>query len=38
MIDGIGKGRFAQRMLSYIDGIDPPSYITRAIEFVAYRV
>ncbi|SFM79215.1 ATP-dependent nuclease [Shimia aestuarii] len=38
MIDGIGKGRFAQRMLSYVDGIDPPDYITRAIEFVADRV
>lgn len=38
MIDGIGKGRFAQRMLSYVDGIDPPGYITRAIEFVADRV
>lgn len=38
MIDTIGKGRFAQRMLSYIDGIAPPGYITRAIEFVADRV
>ncbi len=38
MIDAIGKGRFAQRMLSYIDGINPPGYITRAIEFVADRV
>lgn len=38
MIDTIGKGRFAQRMLSYIDGIDPPEYISGAIEFVADRV
>ncbi|KIC32112.1 ATP-dependent nuclease [Leisingera sp. ANG-S5] len=38
MIDTIGKGRFAQRMLSYIEGIDPPGYIARAIEFVADRV
>lgn len=38
MIDGIGKGRFAQRMMSYIDGIDPPEYITHAINFVADRV
>lgn len=38
MIDVIGKGRFAQRMLSYIDGIAPPGYIARAIEFVADRV
>lgn len=38
MIDAIGKGRFAQRMLSYIDGIDPPGYIARAIKFVADRV
>jgi putative ATP-dependent endonuclease of OLD family len=38
MIDAIGKGRFAQRMLSHIDGIDPPGYISRAIAFVADRV
>ena len=38
MIDRIGKGRFAQRMLSYIDGIQPPGYIARAIEFVVDRV
>lgn len=38
MIDAIGKGRFAQRMLSYIEDIDPPGYIARAIEFVADRV
>ena len=38
MVDAIGKGRFAQRMLSYIDGIEPPGYIARAIEFVADRV
>lgn len=38
MIDAIGKGRFAQRMLSYVDGIDPPGYIARAIKFVADRV
>lgn len=38
MIDAIGKGRFAQRMLSYINGIVPPGYIKRAIEFVGDRV
>lgn len=38
MIEAIGKGRFAQRMLSHIDGIKPPGYIARAIEFVAERV
>lgn len=38
MIDTIGKGRFAQRMLSYIDGIDAPYYIKGAIKHVAERV
>ena len=38
MIDAVGKGRFAQSMLSHIDDIEPPGYIARAIEFVAERV
>lgn len=38
MIDAIGKGRFAQRLLSYIDGIAPPAYIEGAIDFVVDRV
>ncbi|MGB0659550.1 MAG: ATP-dependent nuclease [Mangrovicoccus sp.] len=38
MIDTIGKGRFAQRMLSYIDGIEAPDYIKDAIKYVAKRV
>jgi putative ATP-dependent endonuclease of OLD family len=38
MIDTIGKGRFAQRMLSYIDGIEAPDYIKDAIKYVAERV
>lgn len=38
MIDVVGKGRFAQRLLSYIEGIDPPPYIANAITYVADRV
>ena len=38
MIDRIGKGRFAQRLLSHLEGKNPPSYIAGAIEFVVDRV
>ena len=38
MIDTIGKGRFAQRMLSYIEGIEAPHYIKDAIKYVVERV
>jgi len=38
MIDTIGKGRFAQRMLSYIEGIKAPHYIKDAIKYVVERV
>lgn len=38
MIEAIGKGRFAQRLASRIEGIDPPSYIEDAIKFVVDRV
>lgn len=38
MIDNIGKGRFAQRLLSHCEEIDPPGYIDRAIRYVADRV
>ncbi|MGO2147969.1 ATP-dependent nuclease [Halomonas sp.] len=38
MIDSIGKGRFAQRLLSLCEEIDPPGYIDRAIRYVADRV
>jgi putative ATP-dependent endonuclease of OLD family len=38
MIDAIGKGRFAQRLLSRIDGIRPPAYLQDAIAFIADRV
>jgi putative ATP-dependent endonuclease of OLD family len=38
MIDFIGKGRFAQRLLSYVNGILPPDYISGAIQHVANRV
>lgn len=38
MIDEIGKGRFAQRLASFICGIEPPEYIRNAIEYVVSRV
>lgn len=38
MIDAVGKGRFAQRLVAHIDGIDPPAYIAGAIRLVADRV
>ena len=38
MIEAIGKGRFAQRLASRIDCIEPPPYIEDAINFVADRV
>lgn len=38
LIDDIGKGRFAQRLATRIADLDPPDYITGAIEFVADRV
>ena len=34
MIDSIGKGRFAQRLATRIDGIALPSYIRGAIDHV----
>jgi putative ATP-dependent endonuclease of the OLD family len=38
LIDDMGKGRFAQRLATRVAGLDPPGYISRAIEFVAERV
>ena len=38
LIEQIGKGRFAQRLSARIGDFDPPSYIRRAIKFVADRV
>ncbi len=38
LIETMGKGRFAQRLASRIDGIEPPPYIRDAINFVADRV
>ncbi|MCU7806049.1 MAG: AAA family ATPase [Candidatus Thiodiazotropha sp. (ex Lucinoma borealis)] len=38
MIETIGKGRFAQRLASRIDGLETPDYIKGSIEFVAERV
>jgi len=38
MIETIGKGRFAQRLISHMGDTAPPSYISNAINFVAERV
>lgn len=38
IIDAIGKGRFAQRLVTRIDGFMPPDYIANAIQFVVERV
>lgn len=37
-IDVVGKGRFAQRLASKIEGQKPPSYIEDAIHYVVKRV
>lgn len=38
LIEVIGKGRFAQRLASRIEGIEPPAYIAGAITYVVERV
>lgn len=38
LIEAIGKGRFAQRLASRIEGMTPPDYIKNAINFVVTRV
>lgn len=38
LIEQIGKGRFAQRLSARIGDLDPPPYMSRAINFVADRV
>ena len=38
MINSIGKGRFAQRLVSRMDGIDPPTYVEDAIKYVIKHV
>ena len=38
LLEIIGKGRFAQRLASRIASIQPPHYISSAVEFVAHRV
>lgn len=38
LIEAIGKGRFAQRLASRIEGVAPPVYIARAITHVVDRV
>nr|WP_321440364.1 AAA family ATPase [uncultured Hyphomonas sp.] len=38
MIDAVGKGRFAQRLLAHAEGIQPPDYIRKAIQYVVNRV
>jgi len=38
LIDGVGKGRFAQRLASKIEGRKPPRYLEDAIQYVMKRV
>ena len=38
LLEAVGKGRFAQRLASRIEGIEPPPYIARAITYVVDRV
>lgn len=38
LIETIGKGRFAQRLASRIDGITPPDYICNAINYLVSNV
>ncbi len=38
LIEVVGKGRFAQRLASRIEGVEPPTYIGNAIAYVAERV
>jgi putative ATP-dependent endonuclease of OLD family len=38
LIDAIGKGRFAQRLVANLGPLKPPQYIKSAIEFVASHV
>lgn len=38
MIEAIGKGRFAQRLASRVEGVAPPVYIAGAISHVVERV
>lgn len=38
LIEAVGKGRFAQRLASRIEGIEPPAYIADAVTFVVERV
>lgn len=38
LIDVIGKGRFAQRLASRVEAVDPPAYIAGAISYVVDRV
>lgn len=38
LVEAIGKGRFAQRFVSRLNGLPPPTYIRDAIEYVSERV
>lgn len=38
MIETIGKGRFAQRLIAHMNDMPPPDYIRNAIEYVASSV
>jgi putative ATP-dependent endonuclease of OLD family len=38
LIEAVGKGRFAQRLASRVEGIAPPAYLARAIAYTVERV
>ncbi|MDR7334322.1 AAA family ATPase [Roseateles asaccharophilus] len=38
IIDAVGKGRFAQRLATRVADVQPPGYISRAIDHVVGRV
>jgi putative ATP-dependent endonuclease of OLD family len=38
IIDAVGKGRFAQRLATRIQDVEPLGYISRAIDHVVDRV
>lgn len=38
IVEAIGKGRFAQRLASRVEGLAPPAYISDAIAYVVERV
>jgi putative ATP-dependent endonuclease of OLD family len=38
LVEAMGKGRFAQRLVSRIGSLAPPAYIAEAVKYVADRV